>query len=427
MVNITTLKEYYKYNIFSFFNGFGGTVWGGLTYYMAIPVAYLTYLNASSMQIGLITAIFWAGFALPQVWAAYISETQTIKKTFMAKVLILSSLSWLILGVYILLTKSANTGLSIWLFLLLFGWACTLTGMFMPANFSLLFKIIPTERLGHLLGIIFAVQFGAMFFVGPAIKKINTSFEAPLNYTVLFLLTFGITLFMTLILLSIKEPEGDKVERSTSFTSYLGKCLTIIKTDKTLSKFIIGKWLMSGHYIMMGFIMVFLIKERGFNPENAGWFSSLSGVGLFIAGFTITRIADKYGPKYMLLTSHIVAVIYTILVWTMSSLSPVFIYLAFIITGLAQNADNVGYSNMCLLCCPTIDKSTYVGVTNIGVNMLTIPLPIIVGRLMDIGVLTFNGTFTIVLAMMVIAIIYILAVIDNPKAYIEMKAASAAK
>ena len=156
-----SLREYWKFNVFSIFFGFGGSVWGGLTYFIGIPVAYLTFLNASSMQIGLITAIFWAGFALPQIRAAYASEAKIIKKYFLATVWVLSSISWLILGIYILITRAANKELSIVLFLLLFAWACSLTGMYWPAVFSMLFKLIPTPKSGRLIGLWMAVQFGA--------------------------------------------------------------------------------------------------------------------------------------------------------------------------------------------------------------------------------------------------------------------------
>ena len=181
---------------------------------------------------------------------------------------------------------------------------------------------------------------------------------------------------------------------------------------------------MSGHYIMLAFILAYHISERGFDPIKSGWFTSLHGLGLFIGGFTITKIADIYGPKYMLLTSHIIAVIYIVIAWLIPSSSVWIIFAAFIITGLTQVSDNVGYTNMCLLCCPTIDKSTYVAVTNIGVNIFTVPLPIILGLLMDKGLLSYTSTFTVVLAMMAAAIIYILLVMKNPKAFIEMKTAS---
>ena len=422
MADNRSLKEYYKFDVFGFGNGLGGTVWGALTYYFGVPIAFLTFLKASSFQIGLVTAIFWAGFALPQVWAAYATETLTIKKKFMVKVLLLSNITWLIMGVYIFMTKAENAAVSAWLFLLLYVWACALIGTFIPGQFTLLFKIIPTERLGQLLGILFAIQFGGLVVAGPIINKINTGFLAPNNFAILFLLTFVITIIISFILLSINEPEGEKAKGAPSFGAYIGKCLDVVKTDKILTKFIIGKWLMSGHYVMLAFMLAYLINERGFDPAKIGWFTSLHGLGMFIGGFTITRIADKYGPKQMLITSHIIAIIYTVIVWLIPTASPLLILVAFAITGLTQVSDNVGYSNMCLLCCPTLDKSTYVAVTNVGVNVLTVPLPMIFGKLMDMGVLNYNGTFTITLCMMVAAIIYVTIVVENPKAYVAMKA-----
>ena len=423
-MNNQSLREYWKFNVFTVFFGFGGSVWGGLTYFIGIPVAYLTYLKASSMQIGLITAIFWAGFALPQVWAAYVSEAKTIKKNFLAAVWVLSSITWLMLGVYIFVTKASNNVLSIWVFLILFAWACSLTGMYWPAVFSMLFKIIPTPKLGQLIGIWMSVQYGALFLSGPFIKMVNNNFDEPLNYAVLFLLTFIITVSSTFVLLWVKEPEGEEMKASPSFGVYVKKCLNIIKTDKPFTRFIIGKWLMTGHYIMLAFLLVYLIEERGFDLLNSGWFSSLNGLGLFIGGLTIVKIADIYGPKYMLLTSHILVMIYTGIAWLVPSSGTGILYAAFIITGLAQISDNIGYSNMTMLLCPTLDKSTYGAVVNVGVNMLTVPLPIIFGKLMDVGILTYNGTFTIAFIMMCAAIIYILTVIKNPKAFLEMKAAA---
>jgi predicted MFS family arabinose efflux permease len=426
MAGNQSLREYYKFDVFGFGNGFGGSVWGALTYYFGVPIAFLTFLNASKFQIGLVTAIFWAGFAIPQVWAAYATETHTIKKTFMAKVLILSSISWLVMGVYILMTGAVSAGATVWLFLALYVWASFVIGMFIPGQFTLLFKIIPTERLGNLLGILFAIQFGALVVAGPIITKINTSFAAPNNFAVLFLATFAVSVLISLILLSIKEPEGEKAVGSPSFGAYIGKCLDVVKTDKTLSKFIVGKWIMSGHYVMLAFIMAYLISERGFDPNKSGMFTAMHGLGMFIGGFTITRIADKYGPKQMLITSHIIAVIYTLMIWLIPNASPLLLFVAFAITGLAQISDNVGYSNMCLICCPTPDKSTYIAVTNVGVNLLTVPLPMIFGKLMDMGVLNYNSTFGITLAMMIVAIIYVAFVVDNPKAFIDMKAAQKA-
>ncbi len=114
------------------------------------------------------------------------------------------------------------------------------------------------------------------------------------------------------------------------------------------------------HNVMMGvFLLAYFIQERGFMRENAIWFSALYGLGLAIGGSTITRIADKFGPKYMMATAQTFAIVYTLIAWFAPHGSTAIAFAAFTLTGFAQISDNVGYTNMCLLCCPTPDKSTY--------------------------------------------------------------------
>lgn len=421
MANNQGLTEYYKVNVFAFFFGFGGSAWGGLTYFIGIPVALLTFLHASATQIGLVTTIFWAGFALPQIWAGYKSEPLPIKKHYIAWSLTVSSLGFLVYAVYLFMTGAANTSFAIWFFLLSFAWACFIGGLYFPGIFSLLFKVIPPARLGQLLGIYFAITYAGLFLSGFAIKAINKAFAEPMNYAVLFLITFVVTMIAAVVILRLNEQKGEQIKGEPSLGAYIGKLINIYKSDKPFVKFIIGKWLMTGHYIMLAFLLAFLIKDRGFDPANAGWFTALNALGLAIGGFTITKIADVYGPKYMLATSQIIAALYTLMVVLIPTMSPLVIGIAFVITGLAQISDNVGYSNLCLFTCPTIDKSSYVAATNVGIIPFMVFGPIIVGQLIDKGILSYLGSFWISLILMIIAIFYILFVVENPKAYTEMR------
>ncbi|MFA6473133.1 MAG: MFS transporter [Candidatus Latescibacterota bacterium] len=418
-----SLREYWKYNISAVLFGFGGSVWGGMTYYMGIPVAFLTFLNASKTQIGLITAIFWLGFALPGTWAAYASEGKTIKKKYIAGAFFLTSIPWLAYGIYVLLTGTANASFSIWLFLICYALACLTVNLYIPANYTLLFKIIPTAQLGFLLGVQFTFRYGGNFLSGFASKGIQRYFEAPYGFGVIFILACVFSILTALVILLLKEPEGTAVKSAPSFWDYLKKCVEIVKSDRLLVKFFVGKWLMSGHNIMMAFLLAYLIQERGFNRVDAGWFPALYGLGLAIGGLTVTKIADKYGPKYMMATAQIFAILYTLIAWFVPSSGPWVFFAAFIVTGLTQISDNVGYTNMCLMCCPTLDKSTYVAVTNMGIIPFMALLPIIFGKLMDLKILTFQGLFIVALCMMVTAILYLLFVLDNPKSFYDLKAA----
>jgi hypothetical protein len=122
-------------------------------------------------------------------------------------------------------------------------------------------------------------------------------------------------------------------------------------------------------------------------------------------------------------TAQIFAIVYTLIAWFAPHGGTAIAFSAFTLTGFAQISDNVGYTNMCLLCCPTPDKSTYVAVTNLGIIPFMALMPILVGKLMDMKILTFHYAFTLALCMMATAILYLLFVLDNPKAFCDLKAA----
>lgn len=427
MGNPKSLGGFYKYCVFAFFNGFGGSVWGGFTYYIGIPVVYLTFLKASSLEIGLITAIFWGALAIPQFWAAYISEARSIKKNWIAGVIITSSFSWLILGIYILTTGAADQRLSIWLFLVLYAWACFIKAFDVPANSAMVFKLIPTEKLGRLGGIAGSLQYFGIVAVGLIITRINLAFDKPFNIGVMFIATFAVSVVMSLLMFTIGEPENETSHMSPHFPAFLRKCAVILKTDRIFTKFIIGKWLMSGQHVMLAFLLVYLLTERAISPVTAGLFSSLHALGSIVSGLTIARFNDIYGPRFMFLLSQILALLYMTVAWLAPGTSTPLIIAVFIITGIAIGADWCGVGYMMLQCCPTEDKSTYVALTFLGVNVLTVPLPILFGRLMDMGILHYSGLFAILVAMTVLALVYIVTVLENPATFIEMKKAQARK
>ena len=190
---------------------------------------------------------------------------------------------------------------------------------------------------------------------GPTMDKMNAMFPAPMNYAVVFIATFVLTLVSVLLLLAIKEPEGEVTATASSFGAYAKKFFAIYWKDRPFTTFIFGKWLMSGHIIMLAFLLTYLIQERGFAIEKAGWFTALNGLGLCIGGFTVTKIADVWGPKYLLITAQVIAILYTVLAWLVPSSSVAIIFTAFVISGICQIADNVRVHQFHAFLLPTED------------------------------------------------------------------------
>lgn len=445
---ISPEMNYAKANVYNFFNGFGGPVWGAFAAYYGPLMALLVSLGASAFYNGVVNALFWLGFILTQVPAAYYSERMRFKKKAMAVIFLIAGACMLLFGLLLLMTGGGNLKLMLGAFIVCYGLATIISGSATPLVFTLLFKIIPPPKLGSWLGIYFMIASVGGILGGFVVNRIIT-IGYPVAYEVLFIGTFVFSVAMAVAVWLIHEPEGELAPQKENFTVYLGHLLNILKSDKNLVRFFFGMWLAVGHYIVLTFYSTYAVKEVGIAQAETGTFVSMNLIGwtlaslgpLFIvliplgwimklAGSKLTVpsnifsagwIADKYGPKQTLIAFQAVAFVGVVLV--LFAKSALLFYFVWIFAGFAQICNNIGYSNMGLLSCPIQDKSSYIGLVNFSVFPFVVVMPLIVGALIGKGILTYTGTFVISMALMVITMVYFAFFVDNPAEFKRMKAA----
>lgn len=445
---ISPEMNYAKANVYNFFNGFGGPVWGAFAAYYGPLMALLVCLGASAFYNGVVNALFWLGFILTQVPAAYYSERLRFKKKAMAVIFLFAGACMLLFGLLLLMTGGGNLKLMLGAFIVCYGLATIISGSATPLIFTLLFKIIPPPKLGSWLGIYFMIASVGGILGGFVVNRIIT-IGYPAAYEVLFIGTFVFSVAMAVAVWLINEPEGELAPQKENFTVYLGHLLNILKSDKNLVRFFFGMWLAVGHYIVLTFYSTYAVKEVGIAQAETGTFVSMNLIGwtlaslgpLFIvliplgwimklAGSKLTVpsnifsagwIADKYGPKQTLIAFQAVALVGVVLV--LFAKSALLFYFVWIFAGFAQICNNIGYSNMALLSCPIQDKSSYIGLVNLSVFPFVVVLPMIVGALIGKGILTYTGTFVISMALMVVTMVYFAFFVDNPAEFKRMKAA----
>jgi MFS family permease len=411
-------------------------------------MALLVCLGASAFYNGVVNALFWLGFILTQVPAAYYSERLRFKKKAMSVIFLIAGACMLLFGLLLLMTGGGNLKLMLGAFIVCYGLATIISGSATPLIFTLLFKIIPPPKLGSWLGIYFMIASVGGILGGFVVNRIIT-IGYPVAYEILFIGTFVFSVAMAVAVWLINEPEGELAPQKENFGVYLGHLLNILKSDKNLVRFFFGMWLAVGHYIVLTFYSAYAVKEVGIAQAETGTFVSMNLIGwtlaslgpLFIvliplgwimklAGsklpiasniFSAGWIADKYGPKQTLIAFQAVALVGVVLV--LFAKSALLFYFVWIFAGFAQICNNIGYSNMALLSCPIQDKSSYIGLVNLSVFPFVVVLPMIVGALIEKGILTYTGTFVISMALMVITMVYFAFFVDNPVEFKRMKAA----
>ena len=444
----------------AFLIGIGGLPWGAFVAYFGVLTFFVTSLGYGGIGIPLVNAIFWLGFALPQLPAAYFLEANPIKKNWLALLQLIGSVMFLVFGIFMIIVGDSSTFAIFLMFIVFYSLGCLATGSSAPLNYALLYKIVPAEKLGKLLGIFFVSTTFASIIGGGIVTKVlgrwpversdaNFSLTA---YKVLFMSGFLIVLAGSIMLLFIREKKGEKIRKKENFITYLKVTFRILGEDKNLTNFIIAKNLMFGFYVTFLFFAQLAASEYNVAAKNAGLFIAFYYGGMVVAGLTLARLADRYGPRLLLVLSQILALAAVICAvfakGTGTIVNPLFtsvykilnvvlnpaglgisvesgfhnvFYFVFFIAGVSQICDNVGYSNMCFLSCPIEDKTTYIGLINLFVFILPVIMPFVFGGLVSSGVLSIKAAFLITGASMIIAMLWILFKVDNPAGFKNLK------
>ena len=439
-----------KANIYQFLRGFGGPVWGSFAIYYGPLMALVSALEAPTYYNGIVNAIFWIGFFLTQVPAAYYSERLQYKKWAMGTIFLLAGASMFAYGLILLLTGGGNKTLMLYLFLLCYSIATVISGSSTPLVFSFLFKIIPQQKLGSWLGVFFMMMSIGGLIGGPIVKKI-LELGYPVSFEILFMSTFGFAILMAIAIWMVNEPKGELAPRKENFSTYLKYTISILREDKNLVRFFIGMWLGAGHYVCVTYYARYAFTG-GFGIDNtfAGAFVSMNLVGYMLASlgplflilfpvglimkasgkelpipaniFSAGWVADKFGPKYTLIMFNIMA-FFGVVVALFANNVYLF-YVVWIFAGFAQICHNIGYSNMCLLSCPIQDKSSYIGLVNFMVYPFAVVVPILVGMFIDREILDYALSFKLSIVFMIASTVFFKFFVDNPIGYKKMKGES---
>lgn len=444
---ISPEMNFAKLNIYTFFAGSGGPVWGSFTAYYGPLMALLVCLGASAFYNGVVNALFWLGFILTQIPAAYYSERLRFKKKATGVIFILAGACTLLFGLFLLFTGGGNLKLMLGAFIVCYGLTTIISGAATPLIFTIIFKIVPPPKLGSWLGVYFMVTAVGGILGGFVVSRI-IPLGYPVAYEVLFIATFVFAVFMAVAVWMVNEPEGELAPRKENFGVYMGHLLNILKSDKNLVRFFIGMWLAVGHYIVLTFYSAYAVKEIGIAQAETGNFVSMNLIGYTLASLgpfffvlfplswimklrgsklpfqsnilSAGWIADKYGPRQTLILFQIIALIGVVLV--LFAKSAFLFYFVWVFAGFAQICNNIGYSNMGLLSCPIQDKSSYIGLVNVSVFPFVVVVPMIIGALIEKGFLTYIGSFVISMVLMVITMLYFVFFVDNPAEFKRMKA-----
>ncbi|MFW6036111.1 MAG: MFS transporter [Halothermotrichaceae bacterium] len=368
---------------------------------------FVSQLTDSKFIISLIMSIYMLGTTIPQLFTANIAES--LKKNIKAIAItgFLQRVPFLILAVMTFFIGGEQKVILLVIFFILWSAFSFFMGAVIPFWFGMVSKVTPDDMRGKLFGykgfLGNVLKVAGAFLAGIIIKQ----YLFPLNFTILFFLTFVSIMLSYAFVVMVKEPSYPTSNNKLSIKDYFNKLVTIIKKKRNFKMYLISVVFTNFIGMVNGLYSVAAVERLGLSGDAAGTMVSTFTV-LLISFQSLSSIiwghfSDKWGHKFVLISASILNILGAVIA-VMANV-PLMFYLVFIFTGTALGGTMVSFLAIIPDFCKQEEVPSYTAIANIIKGLVVTVIALIGGLIVDL--FNYQIAFAAAAAMMIIGL-YIL-------------------
>lgn len=375
MVQDLKQKEY-KYNMLV--NALdGASFWFGQSFVSSstiIPL-FISKLTTSTLPIGLASVLAQAGWFIPQLFAARLTEGKDKMKPIVVNAgFFLERLPVMLFVLSgILAISSPQSALVSFLFF--YAWFYIGAGILGPAWQALIAKIIKVQHRGRFLGIttFLGVSMGMLGSFTSAAILDRLAF--PHNFILLFIIS-GVFMVVSWVFLGLtREPKEMIPLISTSNFEYLKNLAHVLRDDANFRNYILAKMVLSFGGMGTGFIALYAYRSFSLPDSSAGIFTFMALAGQAIGNLVLGWLADKAGHKISLVIGGLSATLAFILAAFIPS--SIIFYIVFLLVGINTGSGIVSGTLIIMEFCPSNKVAVYSGLINTFAGLIGMVAPLI--------------------------------------------------
>jgi len=319
----------------------------------------VNYFGGSSMLVGFFAALLRGGAIVVQLFAAFHAQTYQLMMPYLRRIFFIRFLSWFMIGVSILLFGDnypnltlASIGVGLFFFSFSAGFAAIYFREIMAKIFSHKFRG-KTMAYRQFFSAVGGLLSGALA------GWILHSYEAPLSYGLLFIISSFIMAFGYLSFSLVDEPKKEEVsKKEKSFKEFLSNSMNTLKSDKHLQTQVITFLLAYGYLIALPFIVLDAQVRINLDAIAIGSLITTQMVGAMLSNFLWGKLSSSGKNKLVTKISISFQIIAIILAWNSSSLYEYM--LVFFLVGAAIDGNRISSSNLILKLAPPKKRPVYI-------------------------------------------------------------------
>ena len=319
----------------------------------------INYFGGSSMLIGFFAALLRGGAIVVQLFAAFHAQTYQLMMPYLRRIFFIRFFSWFFIGIAILLFGDnypnltlASIGFGLFMFSFSAGFAAIYFREIMAKIFSHKFrgKTMAYRQFFSAVGGLIS---------GALAGWILHTYEAPLSYGLLFIISSFIMGFGYLSFSLVEEPKKEDVsKKEKSFKEFLHNSFSLLKADKTLQIQITTFLFAYGYLIALPFIILHAQAKINLDGIAIGSLITTQMVGAMLSNFLWGKLSSLGKNK---LVAKIAISLQIVAIFLASNATSLYEYmLIFFIIGASIDGNRIASSNLILKLAPAKKRPVYI-------------------------------------------------------------------
>ncbi|MBC8503844.1 MAG: MFS transporter [Chloroflexi bacterium] len=353
--------------------------------------------------IGLVPAIYYFGYFLPQLIGAYIVNGKQERKWVIFKIALAERIGIFAIAVIAQYYGILSDNLTLGLFFVAFLLYSVTNGMISPGYADFISKNIIRNRgvfFGVLNGIGGLIGFGASLVA----RYLLETYSFPENVRALFWIGLFSSIFSPIFIALFREIPFPEKQRSEPLSDFVKAIPDLIKRTPNFRNFMISRAFLGLGVIGNSFYALYAIDFLSFEVGILAIFTMVILVSRSFIGFVWGWVGDRFGYRIIYIIASMMVATMGILAFL--PLEEIGLYVIAFCIGSVYAAIAIADANMVFEIAPAAETSRFIGILNTFVAPVMILAPLVGGVLVDI----FSHSFLFVTVIIVGVISTLLAI-----------------
>jgi len=360
----------------------------------------VNYFGGSSMLVGFFAALLRGGAIVVQLFAAFHAQTYQLMMPYLRRIFFIRFISWFFIGVAILVfgdnypnVTLASIGFGLFMFSFSAGFAAIYFREIMAKIFSHKFRG-KTMAYRQFFSAVGGLVSGALA------GWILHTYQAPLSYGLLFIISSFIMGFGYLSFSLVDEPIKEKVsKKENSFKEFLDNSFKLLKADKNFQIQVTTFLFAYGYLIALPFIILHAQQRIDLDGIAIGSLITTQMIGAMLSNLLWGKLSGRGLNKLTAKIAILLQIIAIILAWNASSLYEYMI--VFFLVGASIDGNRIASGNLILKLAPPEKRPVYIALQMniVSLGMFFSIAGGVILHYLDYTVLYSSAIFTLLLAL----------------------------